>query len=81
MMCWCDDVREGMECFADQCARVRPAMPWRRRRSPLALTTFSGMGGALTLDNWQRAGDLIHQELDSFNDADGVTYINLDALL
>ena len=78
MMCWCDDVREGMECFADQCARVRPAMPWRGG-VPFGFNTFSGMGGALTLDNWQRAGDLIHQELDSFNDADGVTYINLDA--
>ena len=43
MMCWCDDVREGMECFADQCALVRPAMPWRGG-VPFGFNTFFGNG-------------------------------------
>lgn len=73
---WCSDVRRGLEDFGDLCAALHPPLPWSLG-VPFGYNTFSGLGGRLTLDAWQAAGDLIH-EIPSFHDAQGLTYINLD---
>lgn len=78
VMLWADDVRNGMEKYADLCAAVHPAIKWPGK-VPFGFNTYSGFGGRVDLPSWQVAGDLIHEELKSFGDEDGVTYINLDA--
>lgn len=78
VMLWTEDVRDGMEVFADLCAAVHPAIKWPGK-VPFGFNTYSGFGGRVDLESWQVAGDLIHEELKSFGDEDGVTYINLDA--
>ncbi len=78
VMLWADDVRDGMEVFADLCAAIHPAIKWPGK-VPFGFNTYSGFGGRVDLPSWQVAGDLIHEELKSFGDEESVTYINLDA--
>ena len=73
---WCGDVRRGLEDFGDLCAELHPPLPWTEG-VPFGYNTYSGLGGRLSLDAWQEAGDLIHA-LPAFHDEHGVTYINLD---
>lgn len=77
VMLWTTDVRLGLEEYGDLCACIQPPLCWNGP-VPFGFNTFSGLGGNLTLDAWQAAGDLIHT-LPNFHDADGATYINLDA--
>ena len=78
VMLWSDDVRDGMELYGELCAIVHPPIKWPGK-VPFGFNTYSGFGGRVDLESWQVAGDLIHDELKSFGDEDGVTYINLDA--
>lgn len=76
MVGWYDDVRAGLETFADYCAAVRPALAWDLP-VPFGWNSFSGVGRT-TLQSWEAAADFM-QELEDFHDEDGVVYANLDA--
>ncbi|MDD5899087.1 MAG: hypothetical protein PUE14_11450 [Clostridia bacterium] len=78
VMLWTEDVRDGMELFGTLCSIIHPPIQWPGK-VPFGFNTYSGFGGRVDLPSWQVAGDLIHEELKSFGDEDGVTYINLDA--
>ena len=76
ILLWTEDVRRGMEAYADLCLKVHPRLEWKGG-VPFGYNTYAGLGGGLTLEAWQDAGDFI-DELKDFGDEEGVTYINLD---
>lgn len=76
MVGWYDDIRAGLEAFADYCAAVHPALAWELP-VPFGWNSFSGVGRT-TLESWEAAADFMG-ELPEFHGADGVTYVNLDA--
>lgn len=76
MVGWYDDIRDGMETFADFCVDVRSPLPWDMS-VPFGWNSFSGIGRT-TLESWEAAADFM-QELPEFCNEDGSVYANLDA--
>ena len=75
---WCDDIRHGLERYGKLCAEAVPPRPWSG--GPIfGWNSFSAHGMGLRLRHWEAAGDFIREELPSFADEQGVSYINLDA--
>jgi hypothetical protein len=74
---WADDVKRGMERYADLCVAVRPARPWSGP-VPFGWNSYSGLAIRTTVDAWSTAGDLLIDELTAYRDAEDVVYVNLD---
>lgn len=73
---WYDDVRTGMERFAELAMRDKPAFRWAHP-APFGWNSYSA--GCMTLEQWEEAGKFIYEQLPNFCDDEKVTYINLDA--
>lgn len=76
LVCWYDDVRDGLETFGDFCTMCHPVIAWKGP-VPFGWNSYSGVGHT-TLECWEAAADVL-QDLPVFRDDEGVQYINLDA--
>jgi len=75
---WSDDIKRGMEHFADLCVALHPARPWANGTVPFGWNSYSGLGIKTTVESWAEAGDFIHEELTEYRGEDDVVYVNLD---
>lgn len=73
---WYDDLRSGLEEYAQACSAVHPPLQWKTT-SPFGFNSYSGLGRFTNNQNFREAGDFVNT-LKDFHDADNVTYINVD---
>lgn len=74
---WSENIKQGMEHFADLCAMVRPARKWSGK-VPFGWNSYSALAMSLQLSHWEEAGKFFREEIPNFCDDEGVSYINLD---
>lgn len=74
---WSDDIKRGMEHFADLCVAIRPARVWNGP-VPFGWNSYSGLALRTSVESWMAAGDVLEKELPNFRDDEGVVYVNLD---
>lgn len=74
---WADDLKRGMERYADLCVALRPAREWTGP-VPFGWNSYSGLALRTSVDNWMEAGRFLEQELPEYRDDEGVVYVNLD---
>ena len=72
---WYQDIREGLEAFGALSMEGKPSFHWKY---PVPFGWNSYSAGCMTLEQWETAGDFIHNELPNFCSTDRVTFINLD---
>ena len=79
-MCgWYDDIRFGLEEYGRVCMEGKPSFSWGGP-VPFGWNSFAGVSFEMPLvQHWKEASRFIKEEIPDFCDAEGRTYINLDA--